>query len=251
MSFSAEESARLFDRSYKVTPAGVHSNGRARKPHPRYFRAARGAEVWDVDGNRFLDLSMGNGAIILGHGYPRVHDAVREAIDVGLTIGLEWERTTELAEKFLQTVPTMDLVRFTNTGTEATLHALHIARFATGKVRIAKVEGCYHGWADEVFVSAFHNVKDAGSLDDIIPLPGAGGLNPAVVENVTVMPFNDIERTREVFEKDAKRLAAVIVEPVMVDIGFVPATKEYLSTLRELCKKHGVNPCDWTNKCGS
>jgi glutamate-1-semialdehyde 2,1-aminomutase len=235
-----KESAACYERARKAMPAGVNSNGRARKPYPIYYRSGKGAELWDVDGNRYLDLNMGNGAVVLGHGDMRVQEAIREALQTGLTLGVECESAVELAELFLRIVPSMDLVRFTNTGTEAVLHALHIARFATGKMKIAKVEGCYHGWSDEIFVSAFPDVKNAGPVDAIVPIPGMDGLNPGGVENVVVMPFNDVEQTRAVIEANAKDLAAVILEPVMVDIGFVSPTDEYLSTVRDLCTKHDI-----------
>ncbi len=148
-----KESAVLYERARLVIPAGVSSNTRARKPHPLYFRSAQGAEVRDVDGNRYVDILMGNGAVLLGHGEPRVQEAVAKALESGLTTGVEWELSVAAAERLLALVPGMDLVRFANSGTEAVLHALHLARFATGKARIAKVEGSYHGWTEEGFTS--------------------------------------------------------------------------------------------------
>ncbi len=235
-----KNSAALFEQAYHRIPAGVNSNTRARKPHPIYFERAAGPHVWDVDGNRYVDVIMGNGAILLGHGDPGVQDAVAKALETGLTNGLEWERAAEVADLFLKCVPTMDLVRFTNTGTEAVLHALHLARHATGRARVAKVEGSYHGWSDEMFVSVWADIAKAGTPDDIMPLPGMPGLARELVDAVLVMPFNDIERSTALIERHAGDLAAVILEPVMINMGFIEPARDYLQALREACTKHGV-----------
>ena len=240
MNRTITESKRHFDRAYRVIPAGVSSNSRFRSPHPLYFRSAKGAEIWDVDANRYIDLILGNGAVVLGHGDPRVEAAVREALESGLTIGVEWERVVELAELFLKIVPTVDMVRFTNTGTEATLHALQIARAATGRNRIAKVEGCYHGWTEPVFVSIFHDPAQAGPVSAMTSVPGTPGLHPSGVEGTAVFPFNDVEHAVAVIEANAGDLAAVIVEPVMIDIGYVEARREYLYALKDACQRNGI-----------
>lgn len=233
-------SRAIFDRARRVTPAGVHSNARARDPHPRYFARAEGAYLWDADGRRVLDLVMGNGAVVLGHGHSAVTESVQRAVARGLTCGVEWERAVEAAEAFLRCVPGMDLVRFANTGTEAVTHALHVARHATGRRRLAKVEGSYHGWTDELYVSAFPDPDEAGDPKAPRPVPGGPGLDPRVVADVLVLPFNDEEGTRALLEAHAHELAAVVLEPVLIDAGFIPATPGYLRLLRELTRKHGI-----------
>ncbi len=240
MTRELKNSAVLFEQAHHRVPAGVNSNTRARKPHPIYFERAAGPHVWDIDGNRYIDVTMGNGAILLGHGDPGVQEAVAKALETGLTNGLEWEKSAEVAELFLKAVPTMDLVRFTNTGTEAVLHALHVARHATGRARVAKVEGCYHGWSDEMFVSVWADLRKAGTPDDTTPLPGMPGLTGELVDAVLVMPFNDIERSTALIERHASELAAVILEPVMINMGFIRPDVEYLQALRDACTKHGV-----------
>lgn len=240
MTERTDQSKRLYDRASAVIPAGVSSNSRWRNPHPLYFRSASGAELVDVDGNRYIDLVLGNGAVVLGHRDPLVEESVRRGLETGLTIGVEWERVVELAEIFLEIVPTMEKVRFTNTGTEAMLHALQLARAATGRTKIAKAEGCYHGWSDLTFASVFHDLSQAGSVDALRPVPSTDGLDPEAVKRLAIFPFNDIERTREVIDADAAELAAVVVEPVMIDVGYVPARKEYLQALRDACTKHGI-----------
>jgi len=237
---STDRSRQLYERASQVIPAGVSSNSRWRHPYPLYFRSAKGAELVDADGNRYIDLVLGNGAVILGHGNQHVEESVRRGLECGLTIGVEWERTVELAELFLQVVPTMDKVRFTNTGTEAMLHAVQIARAATGRTRIAKAEGCYHGWTDLTFVSVFHDLAAAGPVGAMRPVPSTAGLDPVAVDRTVVFPFNDIERTRAVIDQHVGDLAAVVVEPIMIDIGYVPAARAYLEALREICTRHGI-----------
>jgi len=235
-----EHSRRVYERATRVMPAGVSSNSRWRDPYPLYFRSASGATLVDVDGNRFIDLVLGNGAVVLGHHDPAVDESVRRGLETGLTIGVEWERTAELAELFLSVVPTMDKVRFTNTGTEAMLHALQLARAATGRPKVAKAEGSYHGWADSMFVSVFHDLSQAGTPDSPRTVPSTPGLDPHAVAQTLVFPFNDTERARDFIANNARDLAAVVLEPVMIDIGFVPARREYVQMLRRACTEHGV-----------
>jgi glutamate-1-semialdehyde 2,1-aminomutase len=235
-----KKSEKHYRRALQLMPAGVSSNSRMRSPHPVYFKSADGALLYDIDGNRYIDLNLGNGAVILGHNHPAVSKAVEAAVSSGLSIGVENNLTSQLAEEFLSAVPSMDLVRFTNTGSEATLHALHIARFATGKEKIAKPEGSYHGWVDEIFASAFHDVSKAGSLDRIETVPSTAGLHKSAIADICVFPFNDRERTRKVLEDNAENLAAVVLEPVMIDIGFIPAQKAYLEEIREICSRRNI-----------
>lgn len=221
-------------------PGGVHSSSRFRLPHPLYFSRAEGAYVWDVDGNRYLDCNMGNGALILGHGHPAVKAAVSSALDRGLQAGYETELGVRVAEKFLKLVPTADRVRFTNTGTEAALHALQIARALTGRDDIAKVEGCYNGWADLLYVSVWHDPSAAGPARAPRSIPGTRGLAKSQVESTLVVPFNDLEGARELLVANAHRLAALIVEPTLIDVGYVPADRDYIAGLRAITRELGI-----------
>lgn len=238
MTFTKSE--ELFERGGTLIPAGVNSNTRARAPHPLYFSSADGPRVTDADGNVFNDILMGNGAILLGHNHPEVQDAVRTALTTGLTTGVESAATVGLAERFLGIVKTMDRVRFTNTGTEAVLHALRLARYATGRTRIAKPEGSYHGWSDEAFVSVWADLRNAGPADDIRSLAGTPGQRQEAVDDVIVLPFNDVERSLAVIDRHAHELAAIILEPILIDIGFIPASGAYLKALRVACDKHNI-----------
>ncbi len=236
---SYSQSAELYDRAVAIVPAGVSTNTRSRQPHPLYFSRAEGAYAVDIDGNRHLDLTMGNGAVLLGHGFPPVQEAVSRAISAGLTCGIESATMVDAATTFTDTVKWADMVRFTNTGTEAVQHALHLARHATGRTRIAKVEGSYHGWSDEVFVSVWSDLSRAGSADAITPLAQFAGQRPDLVNEVVVVPFNDIPRTLAVLDQVGGEIAALLLEPVMIDIGFIPATNAYLAALRAAADKHG------------
>lgn len=234
-----EKSAALFGRAAKHVPAGVSTNTRSRKPHPLYFNRGEGAYAIDIDGNRHLDLVMGNGAILLGHGNAEVQEAVHRAVDAGLTCGVESPLMVDAAETLLGMVAWPDMVRFTNTGTEAIQHALHVARHATGRKRIAKVEGSYHGWSDEVFVSVWIDPAKAGPTDAIRPQPQFAGQRQDMVDEVVVLPFNDVERTLAVLDEVGGEIAALLLEPVLIDVGFIPATRAYLEALRGAADKHG------------
>lgn len=233
-------SQSLYARALRVTPAGVHSNSRARPSHPIYYQRADGPYIWDVDGARRVDLGMGNGAVLLGHNHPWVQEAVRAALETGITCGLETESALRAAELFVQIVPSAEQVRFANTGTEAMLHALQIARAVTGRRRIAKTEGAYHGWADSVQVSTWPDLAKAGPEDAPNPLPGTGGMDPEVVRDTLILPFNHLAPSERLLREHADEVAAVVVEPVMIDVGFIPARPEYLAMLRRVCDETGI-----------
>ncbi len=230
----------LYERAQRVTTGGVNSTSRARSPHPLYFSRADGPSVWDVDGNRYIDLGMGNGAIMLGHNNLPIRTAVEQALADGLTTGLETETAVRASELFLQIVPAAERVRFTNTGTEAMLHALQMARSRTKRQSIAKVEGAYHGWSDLVYISTWPNLTQAGDDRQPIALPGTGGLMASVLEHTVVLPFNDRQAAEQLVRAKAKDLAAIVVEPTLIDVGFIPAEREYLSTLRQLADETGA-----------
>ncbi len=234
------KSEAIFARATAVTPAGVHSNSRARAPHPVYYTRADGPYVWDVDGNRSIDLMMGNGAVLLGHNHPAIQAAVAEALAAGITCGLETESALRAAELFVRLVPAAEQVRFTNTGTEAMLHALQIARAATGRRRLAKVEGAYHGWADPVQVSTWPDLQKAGPEDAPNPLPGTGGQDPLVVRDTLVLPFNRTEAAEALLRAHADEVAAVVVEPTLIDVGLIPAEPAFLAMLRRVADETGI-----------
>ncbi len=234
------KSADLYRRAENHIPGGVHSNTRARAPHPIYFERAEGAYLYDVDSNRYLDFVLGNGAIILGHGHPKVQSAVRAVLTAGITTGSETRLGVEAAELLLQQVPTAEMVRFANSGTEAVMHALELARSATGRTRVAKVEGAYHGWDSQMYVSAWPDLQQAGPPDAPQPVLTHSGADAETSRRTLVLPFNDIAATRRLIEEHKDELAAVIIEPVMMDIGFIEATPGYIAELRALTARHGI-----------
>ncbi len=229
----------LYRRALHSIPAGAHSNTRASTPPVRYYARAAGSQLWDVDGQQWTDFLMGNAAVLLGHGHPAITDAVHRALQDGLGAGVESELSVLAAERFLQSVHTAEQVRFTNTGTEAALHAVHLARVVTGRSGIAKMEGAYHGWWDDVYVSTWPDLRQAGPAQRPMALPGAPGLRRDVGATV-VLPFNDLNAAREVLTERREDLAALFIEPVMIDVGFIEPEPGYLQGLRDLTAELGI-----------
>lgn len=237
---NSDRSQQLYQRGRRAVPAGTHSNSRAATPHPRYFSRAGGAHLTDLDGNDWIDFVMGNGAVLLGHGDPHVDAAVKEAVDLGLGAGVESELSIEAAELFLELVPAAEQVRFANTGTEAAMHAVHIARAVTGRPAIAKIEGAYHGWWDDLFVSTWPDLARAGAASAPTPLPGGEGLRGDTVAEAVVLPFNDLGAARDILGRERERVAALLLEPAMIDVGFIAPQPGYLEGLRALCSELGI-----------
>lgn len=237
---NAFKSAELYERAKEIIPGGVHSNTRYRAPHPLYYQSANGPYVNDVDGNRYIDLIMGNGAILFGYQDKEFEERMQSYQTSGIVTGLETELSIRTAERFLSLVPTAEQVRYTNSGTEAVMHALMMARTLTGKSDIAVVEGAYNGWYDAVYVSTWPDLTQAGDAECPNSLPGSDGLHPDMVRSTLVIPFNDLNATEKLIAANRNRLAAVIIEPVMIDVGYIPAQLSYLEGLREVCSRYGV-----------
>jgi glutamate-1-semialdehyde 2,1-aminomutase len=229
----------LHARATRLIPTGTNSNSRLRLPHPLYLERAEGPYVFDVDDTRYLDCTMGNGTVMLGHGHHAVTDAVARALARGLTTGHESSLTIEAAELLAELVPDFGAVRFANTGTEAAMHALHVARAATGRDAVAKVEGAYHGWHDPLWVSCWGAPDAIGPSEAPARPPGSSGLSRHAEETL-VLPFNDVEATERLLRSRAAELAAVFVEPVMIDLGWIPARRDYLEALRDTSKELGI-----------
>lgn len=232
-------SASLWQAARAVIPKGTHSDSRWTEPYPLYLGRAEGPYLWDVDGQRWLDCKMGNGAVILGHSAPAVNEAVNKAVSRGLGAGYETERSVRAAEQLQQLVPGAERVRFANTGTEAAMHALMAARAKTGRERIAKPEGGYHGWYDFVFVSAWGAPDRLGPAENPAAPPGSAGLSAHAAETV-VVPFNDLAATERILRAHQDELAAFILEPTLIDIGYIPADPAYLAGVRAITKELGI-----------
>jgi len=235
------KSEALYNRAIKSIPGGVNSGSRARSPYPLYFKSGEGAFVYDVDDIEYIDMVLGNGAIILGHSYKPFEEKYQENLKLcpGLTTGFETELSVLAAEKFLEIVPA-DKVRFTNTGTEAIIHVMQMARAHTGKSDFALIEGAYNGWVDAVNISTFPTMGQVGEEHAPTPVPGYGGLDKRLVDSAVVIPFNNLEITEKLIAENKHRLAGLILEPVMIDIGFIEPEVGYLKGLREICDRHGV-----------
>jgi glutamate-1-semialdehyde 2,1-aminomutase len=228
-------SAEWFRRAVEVTPGGVSSPVRAFRAvggQPFFVARGEGCRLWDVDGNAYIDYVLSWGPLIFGHARREIVEAVREAALHGTSFGAPTSAEVELAELVRQFVPSMEMLRFVNSGTEATMSAVRLARAFTGRDLILKFEGCYHGHGDSFLVRAGSGVATLG-------LPNSPGVPAALSQLTLTAPFNDLEAVREVFRIHGERVAAVILEPVVGNAGFIPPTDGYLPGLRALADEHG------------
>jgi glutamate-1-semialdehyde 2,1-aminomutase len=231
-----EKSTELLHTYSAIVPGGVHSNFR----QPVYFERARGARLWDVDGNEYIDCVINNGACILGHGDYEVEAAVKDALRQGLTAGLETEMCLKVARQLHEMIPSAEQVRFANSGTEAVMKALMIARAYTGREKIIKVEGCYHGWFDEAQVSVHPDPHEAGPPDRPIPVLSTGGIRSNTTETVLVIPFNNSEALESILDHHKGEVAALLMEAVVFNSGGIRPRPGYLEEIRRLTRKHSV-----------
>ena len=234
MGVETEKSRRLFDEARRYIPGGVNSPVRAMKgvgmPHPLFVSRAHGAHLWDADGNEFVDLVSSWGPMILGWGHPQVLAALHAQLELGTSFGAPTELEVELARLICEAVPSVELVRMVNSGTEATMSAVRVARGLTGRDKIVKFIGCYHGPADP-FLAA------AGSGVLTLALPDSPGVTKATTADTILVEYNDAEALGEVFAAHGAEIACLIVEPVAGNMGVVPPQPGFLETARRLCTK--------------
>jgi len=231
-----ERSARLFERAQGLLPGGVNSPVRAFLKvggEPFFVNHGEGSRLYDIDGNEYVDFVMSWGALMLGHTAPPVVVAVRDAALRGTSYGAPSPLEVQLAEMVVDIVPSIEMVRFVNSGTEATLSAVRLARGATGRERILKFSGCYHGHGDSFLVQAGSGVATLG-------LPDSPGVPKELASLTLTVPFNDAEAVEQVFLQHGDQLACVIVEPIIGNAGFIPPAPGFLEQLRALCTKHGA-----------
>lgn len=229
------KSERLFDRAQRSLVGGVDSPVRAFRAvggAPRFIERATGPRIVDADGRQYLDYCMSWGALLLGHADPQVVGAVRDAAGKGTSFGAATRAEVELAEAVKRLVPSIELLRFVNSGTEATMAAVRAARGFTGRDKVILFEGGYHGHADEFLVKAGSGVAAAG-------LPGSAGVPPSIVEDTLLAPYNDLDAVEELFRRHRGKVAAVLVEPVAGNMGVVPPAEGFLEGLRALTLDHG------------
>ncbi|HEX4585701.1 MAG TPA: glutamate-1-semialdehyde 2,1-aminomutase [Burkholderiaceae bacterium] len=227
---------QLFERAQRTIPGGVNSPVRAFRSvggTPPFIARAQGAIVWDADGRRYVDLVGSWGPMIVGHAHPAVVQAVQTAAADGLSFGAPTEAEIEFAERIVRLVPSIEQLRLVSSGTEAAMSAIRLARGATGRDRIVKFEGCYHGHADSLLVKAGSGALTFGH-------PSSAGVPPDVIRHTTVLDYNDCQQVEDAFRQFGDQIGGVIVEPVAGNMNLVRGSKEFLRTLRELCTRHGA-----------
>ncbi|MEY5100601.1 MAG: hypothetical protein RJA36_3320 [Pseudomonadota bacterium] len=226
----------LFERAKTLIPGGVNSPVRAFKAvggTPRFVERAQGAHFWDANGQRYIDYIGSWGPMILGHGHPAVLEAVLQAARDGFSFGAPTEREIELAEEIIKLVPSLEMVRLVSSGTEAGMSAIRLARGATGRKKIVKFEGCYHGHADALLVKAGSGLATFGN-------PTSAGVPPEVVQHTLVLEYNNVEQLDAAFAEHGAEIACLMIEPIAGNMNFVRASVPFMQRCRELCSRHGA-----------
>ncbi len=233
---TTDRNQQLFDRAKALIPGGVNSPVRAFRAvggTPRFVQRAQGAHFWDANGQRYIDYIGSWGPMILGHGHPAVVEAVQKAVLEGFSFGAPTEREVELAEAIVELVPSIDMVRLVSSGTEAGMSTIRLARGATGRKKIIKFEGCYHGHADALLVKAGSGLATFGN-------PTSSGVPPEVVQHTLVLEYNNLEQLEAAFTEHGPDVACLIIEPIAGNMNFVRASVPFMKRCRELCTQHGA-----------
>ena len=234
LALATVRSTALFERAQKLTPGGVNSPVRAFRAvggTPRFIQRAQGAYLWDADGRRYIDYIGSWGPMILGHGHPAVVEAVQRAVLEGFSYGAPTEREVEMAEEIVKLVPSIEMVRLVSSGTEATMSVIRLARGATGRSKIIKFEGCYHGHSDALLVKAGSGLATFGS-------PTSAGVPPEVVKDTLVLEYNHIAQLEEAFSLHGREIACLMIEPICGNMNFVRASVPFMKRCRELCSQY-------------
>lgn len=226
-------SHNLYEEAKKIFPGGVNSPARALRPYPFFVERAKGSRLYSVDGGEYIDYCLAFGPLILGHGNREVEEAIREQLDRGWLYGVPYETEMRLAKQIMRHFPTVEMIRFVNSGTEATMNAIRVARGYTRREKVIKFEGNYHGSHEGVLVKA-------GSSALTFGVPTSQGVPEDVAKHTLVAPYNNLETTEKLAETYREELAAVIVEPVAVNMGLVLPEVDFLKGLREVCDRHGA-----------
>ena len=229
---NTSKSKTLFERAKKILPGGVNSPVRAFEPYPFFVECAQGSKMYDADGKAYVDYCMAYGALLLGHAYPEIMEAVKNQLAKGSLYGAPTEREVEFAELIQKASPCMEMLRLVNSGTEATMHAIRAARGYTGRKKIVKFEGCFHGSHDSVLVKAGSGATSFGA-------PNSLGIPEETTRNTIVLPYNDVEALEAAFKSEGNDIATVIVEPVLANVGLILPKKDYLSYLRKVTSDYG------------
>lgn len=233
-------SRRLHTEACKYMPGGDTRTATFFLPFPNFIKYGEGAYMYDEDGFKLLDFQNNYTSLIHGHAHPETVEAVRKQIAKGSAYTAPFEKQIELSKILTERFPSIDMIRYTNSGTEANMHALRIARAYTGKAKIIKTEGGYHGTTDVFEASVDPNIKKAGTLDQIKVIPESRGVSENALKDVLVVPFNDIERTRKMIEEHHREVACIIIEPIMGSAGQITPDLEYLKFLREITTQYHI-----------
>src|SRR5271155_5771295 len=226
-------------RALERLPLGVASNYRAYDPYPIFVRDGNGGRIHDAGGNEYIDFNLGFGGRMAGHRHPAVIRAVQEKLGTGTMFGMPHDMEWELAEEICKRFP-VDMVRFSNSGTECTMHAVRLARAVTGRDRIIKMEGGYHGLHDSALVSVKPKLNEVGDPNYPTSVPGGEGITKATLANTVIAQFNDLEAVERLFAKYPGEIAAIIVEPIMMNVGILMPDPGYHQGLLELAHKNGA-----------
>ncbi|MFN8034919.1 MAG: aspartate aminotransferase family protein [Acidimicrobiia bacterium] len=232
-------SAALYERALRSLPQGVGSSFQAGEPYPIYLREGRGSRVWDVDGHEYVDFHNGFGCMVVGHAHPKVTEAIERAARAGTHFAAPTEETVRFAEELCRRFQA-EQVRFANSGTEATMGAIRVARAATGREHIVKIEGSYHGHHDAVMFSVLPNADVMGGRDTPATAPKSKGIPKVTAEYTHVVPFNDLEVLRSLLAERGPEIACLILEPVMMNIGICQPQPGYLQGVADLLHAHGA-----------
>ncbi|HSV48386.1 MAG TPA: glutamate-1-semialdehyde 2,1-aminomutase, partial [Ramlibacter sp.] len=233
---STDRNQQLFDRARALIPGGVNSPVRAFRAvggTPRFVQRAQGAYFWDANGTRYIDYIGSWGPMILGHGHPEVVEAVQQAVLEGFSYGAPTEREVELAQAIVELMPAIEMVRLVSSGTEAAMSAIRLARGATGRSRIVKFEGCYHGHADALLVKAGSGLATFGN-------PTSAGVPPEVVQHTMVLEYNNLVQLEQAFALHGAQIACLVIEPIAGNMNFVRACVPFMQRCRQLCSQHGA-----------
>ena len=229
-------SKSLFEKARQFIPGGVNSPVRAFRAvggNPLFIKSAKGAYLYDEDGNEYIDLINSWGPMILGHAHPLVEEAVREALACSPSFGAPTEREVDMAELICSMISSIEKVRMVNSGTEATMSAIRLARGYTGRDKIIKMEGCYHGHADSFLIAAGSGVMTFGT-------PDSPGVTRGTAQDTLIAPYNNLDAVGNLISQNNDQIAAIILEPVVGNMGCVPPNPGYLQGLRDICTRHGI-----------
>jgi glutamate-1-semialdehyde 2,1-aminomutase len=241
---SRTRSRQLFDRAQQFLVEGVNSPSRGAAVYesgPIFLERGSGSHVWDADGNEYIDFMMSFGALIHGHARPSLASVVNQAMSTGSHFAASTSSEVEAAERFCRMVPSAEVVRFANSGSEATMLAMRLARAHTGRKKFLKFEGHYHGWYDPYLLNAHsHRPEELGTPENPARIPDSQGIPSSTFDDVVLAPWNDVEAIERVMQQHGHELAAVITEPIMANMGCILPRAGYLKKLRELTREHGV-----------